>query len=72
MPGQTIVSGDAHLSTHDALRALAFGIGASDVEHAMATQTLVQKRPRTMKLEISGTLPFGTTAKDLASTWPGE
>jgi len=66
LPGQTIVSGDSHASTHGALGALAFGIGASEVEHVLATQTLLQKRPHTMKLEVTGTLPFGTTAKDLA------
>jgi len=66
LPGQTIVSGDSHASTHGALGALSFGIGTSEVEHVMATQTLPQKRPQNMKLEIAGTLPFGTTAKDLA------
>jgi 3-isopropylmalate/(R)-2-methylmalate dehydratase large subunit len=66
LPGQTIVSGDSHASTHGALGALAFGIGASEVEHVLATQTLAQQRPATMKVEVSGALPFGTTAKDLA------
>ena len=66
LPGQTIVSGDSHASTHGALGALAFGIGASEVEHVLATQTLLQKKPATMKIEVTGALPFGTTAKDVA------
>ena len=66
LPGQTIVSGDSHASTHGALGALAFGIGASEVEHVLATQTLLQQKPRNMKVEVSGALPFGTTAKDMA------
>lgn len=66
LPGQTIVSGDSHASTHGALGALAFGIGASEVEHVLATQTLLQKQPRNMKVEVTGGLPFGTSAKDLA------
>jgi len=71
LPGQTIVSGDSHTSTHGALGALAFGIGASEVEHVLATQTLLQKRPLNMKVAVSGALPFGTTAKDLALTITG-
>ena len=66
LPGQTIVSGDSHASTHGALGALAFGIGTSEVEHVLATQTLLQRQARTMKVEVVGALPFGTTAKDLA------
>ena len=66
LPGQTIVSGDSHASTHGALGALAFGIGATEVEHVLATQTLVQSRARRMRIEATGRLPFGTTAKDLA------
>jgi 3-isopropylmalate/(R)-2-methylmalate dehydratase large subunit len=66
LPGQTIVSGDSHASTHGALGALGFGIGASEVEHVLATQTLLQTRPKTMKVEVSGGLPFGTSAKDVA------
>ena len=66
LPGQTIVSGNSHASTHGALGALAFGIGASEVEHVLATQTLLQQKPRNMKVEVSGALPFGTTAKDMA------
>ena len=66
LPGQTIVSGDSHASTNGALGALAFGIGTTEVEHVLATQTLIQKRPRNMKIEVAGRLPFGTTAKDLA------
>ena len=66
LPGQTIVSGDSHASTHGALGALAFGIGASEVEHVLATQTLLQKKSRNMKVEVSGALPLGVTAKDVA------
>ncbi|WP_428676212.1 3-isopropylmalate dehydratase large subunit [Reyranella sp.] len=66
LPGQTIVSGDSHASTHGALGALAFGIGASEVEHVLATQTLVLKKAGNFKVEVSGGLPFGTSAKDLA------
>ena len=65
LPGQTLVSGDSHASTHGALGALAFGIGTSEVEHVLATQTLVQKKPNTLKVEVTGGLPFGTSAKDL-------
>jgi 3-isopropylmalate/(R)-2-methylmalate dehydratase large subunit len=63
-PGMTIVCGDSHTSTHGAVGALAFGIGTSEVEHVLATQTLPQRRPKTMKLEFCGTLPLGVTAKD--------
>ncbi len=64
-PGKTIVCGDSHTSTHGAFGALAFGIGTSEVEHVLATQTLQQRRPKTMLLEFVGELPAGLTAKDL-------
>jgi 3-isopropylmalate/(R)-2-methylmalate dehydratase large subunit len=64
-PGMTIVCGDSHTSTHGALGALAFGIGTSEVEHVLATQTLPQQRPRTMAVTVRGSLPEGVTAKDL-------
>jgi 3-isopropylmalate/(R)-2-methylmalate dehydratase large subunit len=64
-PGMTIVCGDSHTATHGAFGALAFGIGTSEVEHVFATQTLPQSRPKTMAVEVEGTLPTGTTAKDL-------
>jgi 3-isopropylmalate/(R)-2-methylmalate dehydratase large subunit len=64
-PGMTIVCGDSHTSTHGAFGALAFGIGTSEVEHVLATQTLPQRLPRTMKLEFAGDLPFGLSAKDM-------
>ncbi len=64
-PGMVIVCGDSHTATHGAFGALAFGIGTSEVEHVLASQTLPQRRPRTMAVEVSGTLPVGTTAKDL-------
>ena len=64
-PGKTIVCGDSHTSTHGAFGALAFGIGTSEVEHVLATQTLNQRRPKTMLLEFVGTLPPGLTAKDM-------
>ncbi len=64
-PGKTIVCGDSHTSTHGAFGALAFGIGTSEVEHVLATQTLNQRRPKTMLLEFVGALPPGLTAKDM-------
>jgi 3-isopropylmalate/(R)-2-methylmalate dehydratase large subunit len=64
-PGLTIVCGDSHTSTHGAFGALAFGIGTSEVEHVLATQTLPQRRPKTMLLELTGSLPLGVTAKDV-------
>jgi 3-isopropylmalate/(R)-2-methylmalate dehydratase large subunit len=64
-PGLTIVCGDSHTSTHGALGALAFGIGASEVGHVMATQTLWQRRPRTMRIAVEGTLAPGVFAKDV-------
>jgi len=65
-PGLTIVCGDSHTSTHGAFGALAFGIGTSEVEHVLATQTLPQAKPRTMLVRVSGELPEGVTAKDIA------
>ena len=64
-PGMTIVCGDSHTSTHGAFGALAFGIGTSEVEHVLATQTLPLVRPRTMAVTVEGALPPGATAKDL-------
>ena len=65
-PGMTIVCGDSHTSTHGAFGALAFGIGTSEVEHVLATQTLPQARPGTMAITVDGDLPAGVTAKDVA------
>jgi len=65
-PGMTIVCGDSHTSTHGAFGSLAFGIGTSEVEHVLATQCLVQQKPKTMKIEVRGRLAEGVTAKDLA------
>ncbi|MPZ93326.1 MAG: 3-isopropylmalate dehydratase large subunit [Propionibacteriales bacterium] len=67
-PGTTVVCGDSHTSTHGAFGALAFGIGTSEVEHVLATQTLPQARPKTMAVTVDGTLPDGVTAKDLVLT----
>ncbi|HEV7207229.1 MAG TPA: 3-isopropylmalate dehydratase large subunit [Mycobacteriales bacterium] len=64
-PGMTVVCGDSHTSTHGAFGALAFGIGTSEVEHVLATQTLLMQRPATMAITVDGTLPAGVTAKDL-------
>src|ERR1700712_3507742 len=64
-PGMTIVCGDSHTSTHGAFGALAFGIGTSEVEHVMATQTLPQDKPKTFRINVEGTLPVGVTAKDI-------
>ena len=66
LPGMTIVCGDSHTSTHGALGALAFGIGTSEVEHVLATQCLLQQRPKTMRIRVEGTLAAGVSAKDLA------
>jgi len=65
LPGMTIVCGDSHTSTHGAFGALAFGIGTSEVEHVLATQTLPQQRPGTMAITVTGELPEGATAKDV-------
>ena len=65
-PGLTIVCGDSHTSTHGAFGALAFGIGTSEVEHVLATQCLTQRKPKTMLIDVQGSLAEGVTAKDLA------
>ena len=65
-PGMTIVCGDSHTSTHGAFGSLAFGIGTSEVEHVLATQCLPQRKPKTMQIAVSGCLPEGVSAKDLA------
>ena len=65
LPGMTIVCGDSHTSTHGAFGALAFGIGTSEVEHVLATQTLPQQRAKTLAITVDGTLPDGSTAKDI-------
>jgi 3-isopropylmalate/(R)-2-methylmalate dehydratase large subunit len=64
-PGMTIVCGDSHTSTHGAFGALAFGIGTSEVEHVLATQTLIQKRAKNLLVRVDGELPLGVTAKDI-------
>lgn len=66
LPGATIVCGDSHTSTHGAFGALAFGIGTSEVEHVLATQTLVQKPAKNMRITVNGPIPKGVTAKDIA------
>ena len=71
-PGMTIVCGDSHTSTHGAFGALAFGIGTSEVEHVMATQTLPQDKPRTFRITVDGMLPTGVTAKDIVLHIIGE
>ena len=65
LPGMTIVCGDSHTSTHGAFGALAFGIGTSEVEHVLATQTLIQKPAKNMRVAVEGSLPIGVTAKDI-------
>lgn len=65
LPGQTIVCGDSHTSTHGAFGALAFGIGTTEVGHVLATQCLLQRKPRTMRVTVDGRLPHGVGAKDL-------
>lgn len=66
LPGMTVVCGDSHTSTHGAFACLAWGIGTSEVEHVLATQCLVQKKARSMRVEVEGRLPRGVTAKDIA------
>jgi 3-isopropylmalate/(R)-2-methylmalate dehydratase large subunit len=68
----TIVCGDSHTATHGAFGALAHGIGTSEVEHVLATQTLIQKKSKNMKVEVTGSLPFGVTAKDITLSIIGE
>jgi 3-isopropylmalate/(R)-2-methylmalate dehydratase large subunit len=69
LPGLVIVCGDSHTSTHGALGAVAFGIGATDVAHVLATQTIWQRRPKAMRITVEGTLGPGVTAKDIALAW---
>ena len=71
-PGMTIVCGDSHTSTHGAFGALAFGIGTSEVEHVLATQTLPQGKPKTFRISVEGALPVGVTAKDIVLAIIGE
>jgi 3-isopropylmalate/(R)-2-methylmalate dehydratase large subunit len=72
LPGTTIVCGDSHTSTHGAFGALAHGIGTSEVEHVLATQTLIQKKAKNMRVSVDGTLPDGVTAKDIVLAIIGE
>ncbi|MDH4225576.1 MAG: aconitase family protein, partial [Deltaproteobacteria bacterium] len=72
LPGMTIVCGDSHTSTHGALGALAFGIGTSEVEHVLATQTLPQAKPKTMRVHFEGNAPPGISAKDMALAMIGQ
>ena len=72
LPGMTIVCGDSHTATHGAFGALAFGIGTSEVEHVLATQTLPQSRPKWMSVTVEGELPAGVTAKDIILAIIGE
>src|SRR5919198_1340975 len=72
LPGTTIVCGDSHTSTHGAFGALAHGIGTSEVEHVLATQTLVQKKAKNMRVTVDGALPSGVTAKDIILSIIGE
>src|SRR5436305_15151171 len=71
-PGQTIVCGDSHTSTHGAFETLAFGIGTSEVEHVLATQCLVQSRSKTLHILVNGKRPKGVTAKDIILTIIGK
>jgi len=66
LPGMTVVCGDSHTSTHGAFGAIAMGIGTSEVEHVLATQCLIQKQPKTMRIRVEGNLPAGITGKDVA------
>ena len=72
LPGQTIVCGDSHTSTHGAFGSLAHGIGTSEVEHVLATQTLIQKKMKNMRVTVDGRAPAGVTAKDITLAIIGE
>src|SRR5262249_6048360 len=72
LPGMTIVCGDSHTSTHGAFGALAHGIGTSEVEHVLATQTLIQKKAKNMRITVDGMPPPGVTAKDIILSIIGE
>ena len=72
LPGSTVVCGDSHTATHGAFGALAFGIGTSEVEHVLATQTLIQKKAKNMRVSVDGKLPSGVTAKDIILAIIGE
>jgi 3-isopropylmalate/(R)-2-methylmalate dehydratase large subunit len=72
LPGMTIVCGDSHTSTHGAFGALAHGIGTSEVEHVLATQTLIQRKAKNMRVVVDGKLPAGVTAKDVILAIIGE
>ena len=72
LPGMTIVCGDSHTSTHGAFGALAHGIGTSEVEHVLATQTLIQQKAKNMRVTVDGALPEGVTAKDIILAIIGE
>ena len=69
LPGLLINCGDSHTSTHGAFGALAFGIGATEVAHVLATQTIWQKKPKAMRITVDGTLSAGVSAKDIALNW---
>jgi 3-isopropylmalate dehydratase len=70
LPGTTVVCGDSHTATHGAFGALAFGIGTSEVEHVLATQTLLQRKSKNMRIMVNGILPEGTKSKDLVRNAP--
>ena len=72
LPGLLINCGDSHTSTHGAFGALAFGIGATEVAHVLATQTIWQRKPKSMRISVEGTLGYGVTAKDIALCWIGK
>ncbi len=72
LPGMTIVCGDSHTSTHGAFGALAFGVGTSEVEHVLASQTLLQRPAKNMRVAVNGALPLGVTAKDVVLAIIGE
>lgn len=69
LPGTTVVCGDSHTATHGAFGALAFGIGTSEVEHVLATQTLIQRKSKNMRITVNGKLPEHTKSKDLVRLW---
>ena len=72
LPGMTLVCGDSHTCTHGGMGALAFGVGSTELVHALATQTMVQRKPKTMRVQFEGTVPDGVTAKDMILHLIGE
>ena len=72
LPGTTLICGDSHTATHGAFGSLSFGVGTSEVEHVLATQTMIQRKSKNMRVTVDGELPLGVTAKDMILAIIGE